>query len=369
MKTFVIIATNGQSLINFRGVFIRELVDMGLRVICVSIEPPEEMEDAIKALGAEYYQIAGDRIGIGIFSGFRMISEYRKFLEKIKPEYCFLYMSKPIAFGGVAAIKAKVPHINMLVNGLENAYYRTTFKDWLVRQVMTNSYRKVGRHADNVFFQNSRDMAYFQQHGMLSANNGHLVGGSGVDMEYFSRQPLPQEPVILMTARLLWSKGIREFAGAIRIVKSKHPGIKVLLVGGLDDNDEAMSAQELDKFIKENDVEYCGFSQDVRSYLKRCSIFVLPSYHEGMPRSILEAMATGRPIITTDAPGCSETVVNELNGFIVPVRNTGMLAEKINTLIANSSLREHMADESYKLCKERFEVHGVNQSMFKLMFK
>ena len=367
-KIFCIVATSGISLINFHGVFISELVALDFRVVCISIEPDAEIGKEVRALGAEYRQIAGDRTGIGVFSGIRMIAAYTKFFKSLKPDYCFLYMSKPIAFGGIAAIRSKVKHINILVNGLENAYYRTGLKDVIVRLVMSNFYRHVAKHADNIFFLNPDDRNYFFSHKMLSKDNGTVVPGDGVDMEHFARTDLPKEPVILMTARLLWSKGIREFLEAVKIVKQKNPAVKVLLVGGLDDNDEALGEEDLERYIKEYDIEYCGFARDVRPYLHRCSIFVLPSYHEGLPRSVIEAMSVGRAIITTDVPGCRETTENDVNGFIVPARNSTTLAEKLQLLVRDAELRERMANKSYELCRKRFEVHKINSTLFQKMF-
>lgn len=365
--TFCIVATNGVSLTNFRGALIRDLVGRGYRVVCVSIEDDAEVGESVRNLGAEYRQIAGDRTGIGLLSGFRMIAAYRQFFAELKPDYLFLYMSKPIAFGGTAAIQARVPHINVLVNGLENAYYRTGLKDWLVRHVMSFFYKRVAAHADNVFFQNHDDQQYFRSHGMLVRNNSRVVGGSGVDMEYFARQPLPAEPVILMTARLLWSKGVREFFAAVKQVKIRHPEVKVLLVGGLDNNDEAITQEQLDAFVRENDVEYCGFAKDVRPYLQRCSIYVLPSYHEGLPRSVIEAMAVGRPIVTTAVPGCRETVEDGVNGYLVPSHDSTLLAERLETLVADADLRRQMAVASYRRCRQLFDVTKVNQDMLDSM--
>ena len=136
-----------------------------------------------------------------------------------------------------------------------------------------------------------------------------------------------------------------------------------MLVGGLDKNAEALSEEELNAWVKESSVEYVGYSSDVREYLNECSIFVLPSYHEGTPRSVLEAMATARPIITTDVPGCRETVIDGENGFLVPARNSTVLAEKMITLIENDKLRETMAEKSYRLCMEKYDVHKVNNSI------
>ena len=366
-KSICIVATNGTSLTNFRGPLISDLVKRGYEVTCVSIEPPEEMEDSIRALGAKYVQVEGSRVGTGIFSGFGMIKAYKRLFRELNPDVCFLYMSKPIAFGGYAAVKSKVKHINILVNGLENAYYRTGFKDFIVRCVMSTFYRYIAKRADNVFFQNHDDMNYFKEHGMLKKENASVVGGSGVDMSYFQKKPLPDKPIFLMVARLLWSKGIREYLAAAEKLKNCCPHAKVMLVGGLDKNDESLSEAELNVYIKKADIEYCGFANDVRPYLEKCSVFVLPSYHEGLPRSVIEAMSVGRAIITTDVPGCRETVNDGKNGYLVPVRDCNQLFQKMKSLADSPELRLEMAEQSYRLCKAKFEVGIVNQSMIEKM--
>ena len=368
-RTICIVASDGKSLVNFRGPLIRFLVSEGNRVVCVSIESPQEMSEQIKNLGAEYVQVEGSRVGIGLGSGFKMIGDYRKLFRELKPDICFFYMSKPTAYGSIAAITTKTKHFNVLVNGLENAYYRTGVKDFIVRCVMSTAYRIAGSNSDNMFFQNHDDLKYFQTHHLLKKNNYTVVGGSGIDMEHFARQDLPEEPVFLMVARLLWSKGIREFLEAATEMKKVHPEAKVLLVGGLDDNDEALTKEELDRYIKEADIEYCGYSDDVRTYLNRCSVFVLPSYHEGLPRSVIEAMSVGRPIITTDVPGCRETVVDGVNGYIVPVKDSKTLAQRMIELAGNPQKRESMAQKSYEICLEKFEVGKVNNDMYRCMLK
>ncbi|MBR2732112.1 MAG: glycosyltransferase family 4 protein [Clostridia bacterium] len=366
-KTIMVVAADGDTLTNFRGPLIRYLTAQGHRVICVSIEPPEEMAAAAAALGAEYRQVAGSRVGIGIGDGLRMIRGYRRLFAAERPDLCFFYMSKPTAFGSIAAVLSRTKHFNVLVNGLENAFYRTGPKDFIVRCVMSAAYRFAARHADNMFFQNHDDLAYFRSHHLLPRENATVVGGSGVDMQYFTRQPLPDAPVFLMVARLLWSKGIREFLEAARLLRQAHPAAEILLVGGLDHNDEALTQAELDAAIRESGIEYCGYAADVRPYLKRCSVFVLPSYHEGLPRSVIEAMATGRAILTTDVPGCRETVVDGKNGYLVPVRESGPLVEKMIALAADGAKRAAMAEASYQMCLEKFEVGRVNRTMVQAM--
>ena len=362
-----IVATNGKSLVDFRGQLISTLANQGYEVTCVSIEPEAEMAKQIQALGAKYVQISGDRVSVGILSGFKMIGDYKRLFKTLKPDICFLYMSKPIAFGGYAAVSQHIKHINILVNGLENAYYRNGIKDFAVRQVMSFFYRYVAKHADNVFMQNHDDYKYFIEHHIATDKNMTVVNGSGVDMSHYVKSELPEKPVFLMVARLLWSKGIREYLSAIPIVKKECPEARFMLVGGLDHNDEALSEEELNKWIEEYSIEYCGQTNDVYPFLKQCSVFVLPSYHEGTPRSVLEAMSVGRAIITTDAPGCRETVVDGKNGYLVPVGDSLTLAEKMKKLALDSKLREGMAEESYLLCKDKFEVNKVNTGMINAM--
>ncbi|MBQ7725874.1 MAG: glycosyltransferase, partial [Clostridia bacterium] len=259
-KKLCIVATDGTSLINFRGPLIKHFVSAGYDVTCVSIEPESKMKEAIQALGAHYLQVSGDRVGTGFLSGFKMIRDYRRMFQTLQPDICFLYMSKPIAFGGYAAFKAGVKHIHILVNGLENAYYRTGFKDFIVRIVMSTAYRFICGKADHVFFQNHDDMNYFRTHKILKEEKATVVGGSGVDMNHFAKTKVPDEPVFLMVARLLWSKGIREFLEASSKLKADHPECHFLLVGGLDHNDESLSEEELNAYIKSAELEYCGYT-------------------------------------------------------------------------------------------------------------
>ncbi len=363
-----IVATSGISLLNFRGALIKNWISQGHEVIGISLESAEEMKDITEQLGITYYQVAGSRTGIGLFSGLKMISMYRKAFEELKPDYCFLYMSKPIAFGCPAAKKAKVPHINVLINGLENAFYRKGLKDMIVRFVMKRGYAIASRASDNVFVQNTDDRDLLVNCRAVSADKVKVLNGSGVDMVHFTREPLPEEPVFLMVARLLWSKGIREYMTAIAKVKEKHPNARFMLVGGLDHNDESLSKEELDRCIADYDIEYCGFAKDVRPFIKKSSVFVLPSYHEGTPRSVLEAMAMGRAIITTAAPGCRDTVEEGVNGYLVPVGDSDLLAKRMCALIEDKALRESMGDQSYRICTEKYDVNLVNAEIDKYMF-
>lgn len=202
---------------------------------------------------------------------------------------------------------------------------------------------------------------------LLEKDKAVLVNGSGVNMAHFTRFPIPGEPCVCMTARLVLGKGIREYFEAASLLKKKYPEVSFLLVGGLDEHKESIKEEELSALLKEGAVTYCGHAEDVRPFLKQCSIFVLPSYHEGNGRSIVEAMAAGRAIVTTRAPGCKDTVIEGYNGFLIPPKDGKALARKLEILIQKKELRESMGNYSYLLCQEKFEVKKINHILLLTM--
>lgn len=356
----VIVATAGESLIKFRGHLIKEWIKRGHEVWCISIETKEEMESSINELGATYYQVAGNRTGTSFFDSFRMLREYKKAFKYIKPDICFLYMSKPIAFGGVAAIKQRIGRIYIFQTGLEIAFYSKGFKNLILRKLLKALYRFVHYHCDTVFFMCKEDIVKMLKWKLVNSKQVCYVDGSGVDMNYFTKQELPSKPVVLMVARLVWSKGIREYVEAAKIVKTHHPEVRFLLAGGLDENSEALTEDELKQLQDDNIIEYLGYRKDVRSALRECSIFTLPSYHEGKGTAILEAQAVGRPIITTTAPGCSETVIDGYNGYLVPSKDSLALADKILFLVEHPEIRKQMAENAYEHCKKTFDSNIIS---------
>lgn len=363
----VIVATAGESLIKFRGHLIREWVLRGCDVWCISIEPKEEMENDINDLGASYYQVSGNRTGTSIVDGLKMIKKYEEAFRKIQPDMCFLYMSKPVAFGGIAAIRCNINKIFIFQTGLEIAFYSTGLKNMFIRSVLKMLYRYVQLRSDAVFFMCHEDERKMLKWHLVKENQVCYVDGSGVDMQKFARHPLPKEPVVLMVARLVWSKGIREYVEAAKTIKEKIPTVRFLLVGGLDENSEALSKEELYEITNTGVIEYMGYQNDVRPYLKECSIFTLPSYHEGKGTAILEAQAVGRPIVTTDAPGCSETVIDGYNGLIVPAKDGKKLAEKIEYLIIHPDERVRMANNAYEHCKKTFASEIISSAICERM--
>jgi len=194
-----------------------------------------------------------------------------------------------------------------------------------------------------------------------------VLNGSGVDVAAFNVVPLPSEPAFLLIARLLGDKGVREYVQAAREIRLVRPGVKFLLVGWIDENPDAIRQSELNAWIQEGVVEFLGRMADVRPAIAKASVYVLPSYREGTPRTVLEAMAMGRAIITTDAPGCRETVVDGLNGLLVPVREVAPLVAAMQHFLDSPRLLSSMGQQSRRLVIEKFDVHKVNAVMLNEM--
>ena len=194
-----------------------------------------------------------------------------------------------------------------------------------------------------------------------------VVNGSGIDLAEYAVAPVPAAPRFLLIARLLGDKGVREYAEAARRLRRQHPQARFSLVGWIDDSPDAIAQRELDGWVAEGALEFLGRLADVRPAIAAASVYVLPSYHEGTPRTVLEAMAMGRAIITTDAPGCRETVMEGNNGLLIPVRSVPALVEAMERFIAEPGLAERMGRRSRQVAEAKYDVRKVNAVMLREM--
>lgn len=226
-------------------------------------------------------------------------------------------------------------------------------------------YRFALTKAHKVFFQNPDDERLFRELGLMpAAVPSIVVNGSGVDLASFAMSPiLKRMPVFLMIGRLIGDKGLREYAEAAKRVKGIHPEARFQLIGWLDTNPDAIAQSELDWWIADGTLEFLGKLDDVRPAIADSTVYVLPSYREGTPRTVLEAMSMGRPIITTDAPGCRETVIDGENGFLVPVKSVDALVEAMLKFIEDPTLAPRMGRRSREIAEEKYDVHKVNAVM------
>lgn len=325
--------------------------------------------EALAAWNIEYFKIPLARAGVNPIGDLIYFFRLWNKLRRSPPDMVLAYTIKPVTFGLLAARFAGVKRRVALITGLGYAFMHTNcLRQQIVRWIACRLYRWALDGAEQIFFQNPDDQAEFARLGILAPDARIcLVNGSGVDLLRFEQMPVANTPTFLMIARLLRDKGVVEYVQAATKVKEWYPDARFILVGGLDPNPTAISKAEVETWVEAGVIEYLGELHDVRPVLAACSVYVLPSYREGTPRTVLEAMAAGRAIITTDAPGCRETVEHGRNGILVPVRDVDALVEAMVQLIKNPQLASLMAQQSREIVEDRFDVHKVNLVMLKAM--
>jgi glycosyltransferase involved in cell wall biosynthesis len=368
----LVVGNQARSLTNFRGPLLQAMREHGHTVVAAAprVTHNPDCVDELARIGVTGRDISLSRTGLNAFADVRTIASLLRLIRQEKPQAVLCYTAKPVIFGTIAAALAGVPRRYALVTGLGYAFtvgggpMRA-----VVRAVLTRLYRIAFRRTTKVFFQNHDDAALFRELGLLPPTLPVvIVNGSGIDLRTFRPAAFPQEPLqFLLVARVLSAKGIREYAAAAERVRKTRPDVQFHLVGGIDSNPDAIPVDEVKRWHEVGTIAWHGEVADVRPYLAACHVYVLPSYREGTPRSVLEAMAIGRPIITTDAPGCRETVIEGENGFLVPPRTVGPLAEAMEHFIRNPELVARMGTRSREIATSKFDVDKINAQMLREM--
>lgn len=361
MAKIMIVAGLGSSLIRFRGDLIKSWLNLGYEVVAAA--PGREVEQQLTELGVPYYSIPLKRTSLNPLTDLTLTCSLIRIIKKEKPPYLFLYTVKPVIYGSLAVLLNRKTVVYSMITGLGYALSGKPGKRTFLETLVTRLYRFALKSNKLVFFQNPDDLNAFINLNIVTADRAFQVNGSGVNVEYFSPANLPiGPPTFLLIARLLREKGIIEFIEAAKVIKTKYPETCFSMVGwSFDENPSAISAAQVEQWQGEGFVEIYGETDDVRPYIDAASVYVLPSYREGTPRTVLEAMAMGRPVITTDVPGCRETVVDGVNGFLVPVRNNEALVKAMERFIAEPGLIAQMGAESRRIAEEKYDVHKVNK--------
>ena len=370
-KKFLVIASYPDSLLNFRGALLSAMLAEGLEVYVAAPNLPSNssIRQQLEALGAHVHEVPLERTGNNPLADMTTVFYLWRLMRRYKPDFSLGYTIKPVIYGNIAAWLAGVPRRFALITGLGYAFLSDDCQRSLLKRIVQSLYRMALGKTDKVFFQNSDDEALFHTLDIIKSElrKTVVVNGSGIDIGNFTVAPLPQAPQFLLIARLLGDKGVREYAAAASIVRDRYPEVRFGLVGWIDDNPGAIAEEELQQWIEAGDVEFYGRLNDVKPAIAECSVYVLPSYREGTPRSVLEAMAMGRPIITTDAPGCRETVVDGDNGFLIPVRAVDELAFAMTRFVEHPQLVTRMGARSRQIAEEKYDVNKVNEHMLKEM--
>ncbi len=367
-RRVVVLTSIAISLPNFRGPLIRSMVDAGVEVFALAPDYDDTVRAAVRTLGATPVDIALERTGLKPLRDLRDAAGLYRVLRRLKPDLIFSYFIKPVIYGSMAARLAGVPRRFALVAGLGYVFTPdgrgNTVRRRILRAVASTLYRLAFRACDAVFLQNDDDVRELVDAGLLPLDKVRRLAGSGVDLDVLRETPpVLVPPTFLLMGRLLREKGVVEFAEAARMVRIDHPEARFVLLGGTDPNPGGLTADAVRQMAAAGGIEWLGHVSDVKPYIAASSVYVLPSYREGKPRSTQEAMAIGRAVVTTDAPGCRDTVIDGINGFLVPVRDAAALADAMRQFLDRPQLIVEMGRESRRLAEEWFDVHKINRAI------
>lgn len=371
----VLIGTVASSFYGFRADLIRTLLKKGHQVYAFTSEYTKEDLKKIESLGAIPVTYELNRGGLNPLADIVATYKLAKKIREIKPDLVFSYFSKPVIFGTIAAKLAKVPRIVGMLEGLGYTFTQQpeglSKKTELIKKIQVLLYKFALPQLDKLIFLNPDDPLDLLDQHAINVKKVEVLGGIGLNLKDYPYQPVPniQQPInFLFIGRLLREKGIHDFLAAVKIVKEKYPETQFTVLGAIDPHNlGALTQSELDELISSNIIDYPGHVDNVKDWIAKSHVFVLPSYREGVPRSTQEAMAIGRAVVTTDVPGCRETVEHGVNGFIVAKWNPEALAEKMIYFIEQPEQIEKMGIESYKIAQEKFDADKVNQRLLNIL--
>lgn len=351
------------SLVNFRGPLLREMVAAGHEVMTCAGEPDPGSIAQLASAGIGYESMPVARRGLSPAGDLGYFWRLHQLIGRFEPDLVLSYTIKPVVWTTLAARRHRVPLVSAMITGVgaaaaeTGASKRANAVAWTARQL----YRTALPHVDVLFFQNTDDESFFRSHSLLGASRVVQIPGTGVDLEHYLQKPAPYASPLtfLMIARLVPEKGVREFVAAARSLSSRGVIARFVLVGS-PESLGAIQPAEVQHWRDEGIVHCLDPVADVRPLLEACSVYVLPSYREGRPRTVLEAMAVGRAIVTSTAPGCRDTVSDEINGWKVAPRDSDALAAAMLRFVEDPSLVVEMGARSREMAETTYDVNRVN---------
>lgn len=375
-KRIIMIGTVASSFYGFRAELIQQLLTKGYQVYAFTSEYSQDDLKKLEALGVIPVTYELNRGGLNPLADIKATYSLSKKIKVIDPALVFSYFSKPVIFGTLAAKMAKVPQVIGMLEGLGYTFTdqpdginkRTKF----IKNIQISLYKIALPRLDKVIFLNPDDPKDLLEKYSIKVKEVKVLGGIGLDLKKYVYSPILKNELpinFLFIGRLLKEKGIYDFVSAAKKIKEQYPQTQFIVLGEIDSSSlGALQQSELDDLIASNVINYPGHVDNVKDWINKSHIFVLPSYYrEGVPRSTQEAMAIGRPVITTDVPGCRETVIDGVNGFLVEKWNPEALAEKMRYFIENPDQIEKMGYESNKIAQERFDADKVNKRLLTIM--
>ena len=370
-KKIAIIVNEVSTLLHFRKELVLDLVKEGYEVFCLAEGYEPSTKEIIVSWGAKPVEHNLKRSNLNPLADIVEVFKLRKALKEIAPDIVLTCFVKPVIFASLAAKLAGIRKRVGMIEGLGYAFTPSTEKKGLkakiIKFLQIQLYKIALPTLDKVLFLNQRDLLIENN---IKVKSTEILGGIGVNLDYYRyfEPKIKSDVSFIFLGRLLREKGIFEFLEAAKVVKKEKPNTQFLVLGQIDkQNPTAMSEEKLQEYIDANIIEYLGYVKNVPDYIEKVDVFVLPSYREGVPKSTQEAMAMGKVILTTDVPGCRETVVDGVNGFLVPLFSAEKLAEKMLELINKPILVRSMGIESRRIAEEKFDVRKVNKRIISIL--
>lgn len=371
----ILIGTVASSFYGFRADLIRAMREKQYTVYAFTSEYTDLDLKKIESLGAIPMTYELNRGGLNPLSDIVATYKLSKKIREIKPDLVFSYFSKPVIFGTLAAKLAKAPRVVGMLEGLGYTFTEQPEglgkKTQLIKKIQVFLYKIALPQLDQLIFLNPDDPKDLLEKYAINVKKVEVLGGIGLNLQDYPYQPLSNIHLplkFLFIGRLLKEKGIHEFVQAAKLVKKIYPDTEFTVLGAIDHHNlGALQQSELEDLISSKVINYPGHVDNIQEWIANSDVFVLPSYREGVPRSTQEAMAIGRAVITTDVPGCRETVVNGVNGFLTPRWNVQALAEKMIYFIEHPEQIKIMGDASHKIAVEKFDANKVNQKLMNIL--
>ncbi|QDO94308.1 glycosyltransferase family 4 protein [Formosa sediminum] len=370
-KRILLVASFSPSLINFRGDFIESLIQNNFEVYTASPDYTEEVKQQLLTLGAHPVVYKLERTGLNPLNDLKSISELKAIIKTHDIDLVFPYTVKPVIYSSIAANSCNVPVIS-LITGLGFAFTGLTFKARTLQRLNEFLYKISIRKNKVIVFQNKDDYKLFLDRKIIpKTNKVAFVGGSGVNLNKYKTRVndnTSNKIKFLLVARLIKEKGIELYIAAAKKLKKTYPEAEFHIIGEPDNSPSSIKLEKLNKLNSKGIVVYHGKQNNVPEHLYHTDVFVLPTYYrEGVPRSILEALSVGLPIITTNTPGCKETVKKDYNGILIAPNNLEELVEAMAVFLKTPSKIKEMGRNSRLYAEQRFDVNIINKELIAII--
>ena len=364
MKRVLMFCSSSQNIYTFRIPLIYKFRNEGFDVYATAFD--DDYADELKKENINFISINDSNRSVNPLKALKLKGKFYSIICDVHPDIVFTFMLKPNTFGVLAAKKAGIKNVYSMVEGAGDPFINNGIKWNIIKKIECYLYRKSFRYTKKVFFLNTDDIDEFVRLNLVKKEKTVRIYGIGVDFNKFKYENVNSESnTFVMIARMLETKGVYEYCKCAELVKKEFPEAEFLYLGA----EGTIKASDIKYYIDNNYVTYIGSVKDVRPYLARSLVLILPSYREGMPMSIMEAETSGRGIITTDAVGCKDTVIDGYNGKIVPKAEYKSIAEICIKIINNKNIAVEYGLNARKYAEKNFDSRMINDIIFKEVTK